>query len=216
MLHHKQLILAVAMACVAVAAAGAMAQHHHHEGDFIIGIGGGAAPQLKFEFDPHMLSGEECIELSPSVNPAVAGWLSTMPGFDALEADEPDEDFYRLGSGAQIRLVGVDLDPALFVRASSLGTPVRISPSPVLGFLDLGGEELHVHPVWHIDSSAPGFDPSQTSWSGTFKFVDVGTTGYADSDPFTLCFVPVPEPTAAGLLALGGWVLTLARPRRRR
>lgn len=177
---------------------------HHHEGDFIIGIGGGAAPQLKFEFDEHILSGAETINLEPSVSPSILGWLSDAPGFEALEADEPDEEFFMLASGAQIQLVGVDLDAAMFVRAATLGTPVRISPSPALGELLLGDEALHTHAIWHIDSSAPGYDSLQTIWSGTFKFVDVATTGYGESEPFTLRFAAVPEPASIGLLAMGG------------
>jgi hypothetical protein len=181
----------------------------HHDGDFIIGAAGAAGSQLKFEFDADILAGNEFITLPASESPSIAGWLSDEPGFEALEADEPDEGIYALSEGAQIRLVGVDLDPGLFVRAPSIGTPVRISPSPTLGYLALGDHELHTHAVWHVDSSAAGFQP-QTAWYGTFKLVDVGTTGYADSEPFTVGFVP--EPASIFLLA-GGAVLALTRRR---
>jgi hypothetical protein len=195
-----------------VTASIAVAHDHHHEGDFIIGISGGANPQLKFEFDEHVLSGEEYVELMPSLNPGIPGWLGDAPGFEALESNHADEDFFMMAPGAQIRLVGLDLDSALFVRAATLGSPVRISPSPVLGYLSLGDHELHTHGIWHIDSSATGFDPLQATWSGAFKFVDVGTTAYADSDPFTIQFIPVPEPASIGLMLVAG--LMLARVRR--
>ncbi len=185
----------------------AYAQHQHH-GDIIIGTNGGATPQLKIEFDEQILSGHTFIALAASQNPSIAGWLADEPGFEALEADEPDEAFYMLDSGAQIRLVGVDLNPGLFVRAPSIGTPVRIAPSPALGHLELGDHELHAHAVWHIDSSAPGFQ-NQSAWYGTFKLVDVGTTGYGDSAPFTLGFVP--EPGSLGLLGLGGLLVIRRR-----
>lgn len=178
----------------------AMAQHEHG-GDIIVGVSG--AGQLKFEFDEDILSGLEFIELPPSVAPGIAGWIGDDPGFDHLGTAEPDEDFYPMAGGAMIRLVGVDVDAALFVRAATLGSPVAISPSPTLGSLTLGDEELHTHGLWHIDSEATGYDSFQSVWHGTFMFVDVGTTGYADSDPFTLGFVPVPEPMSLGLFGLG-------------
>lgn len=201
-------MLIASMTCVLATAVVAYGQHHH-EGDFVIGVSGGAAPQLKFEFDEHLLAGDETIPLVPSVNPAVPGWLSSAPGFEALEADEAEEDFFRLGPGVQIRLVGLDLEPALFVRAATLGTPVRIGPSPALGHLELGGDALHTHGVWHINSSDPGFDPQQAVWAGTFKFVDAGTTGYGDSEPFTLRFAVVPEPASIAILSIG--LLYIAR-----
>jgi hypothetical protein len=177
---------------------------HEHEGDFIVGVSSGG--QLTFEFDEHILAGEESIELPPIDPPSPGvyeGWAADEPGFDHLHDAEPAEDFYPLGSGADVHLVGVDLDLALYVRAASIGSPVAISPTPTLGSLQLGDEELHTHAIWHIDSLASGFDPYQTEWQGTFKLTDLGTTGYADSDPFTLTFTAVPEPASFALLALG-------------
>ena len=68
----------------------AMPAHAHHEGDFSIGISGGPAPQLRFEFDPDILAGTRTIGLARSVNPAVPGWLGEEPGFEAMETDEPE------------------------------------------------------------------------------------------------------------------------------
>lgn len=205
----KQTCLAIMIVLIAgLAFVPASYAQHQHEGDFHIGVN--AVGKLVFEFDEHMLAGEECVVLPASVNPAIPGWVADAPGFEAVEADEPAEDIYTLADGASIRLVGVDLDAGLFVRAPSIGTPVAIAPTPTLGYLSLGDEHLHTHAVWHLDPTAPGYQP-QASWSGTFKFVDVGTTGYADSDAFTLCFVP--EPGSLMLLVLGG-LTTLARRRR--
>ncbi len=188
----------------------AAAQHdHEHEGDFIIGVSN--AGELKFEFDEDILNGLEYIELPPSQTPALQGWIGDAPGFDHLESAEPSEDFYPLGVGADIKLMGVDLDEALFVRAPTVGLPIVISPTPTLGSLALGDEHLHTHGEYHIDSSATGYDSLQTVWFGTFKFVDMGTTGYSDSASFTLGFVPVPEPMTLGMFGLGALVLLRRR-----
>lgn len=191
--------------------AGAAHAQHQHEGDIIIGVSAGPDARLCIEMDPDVLSGLEPIELLPSSSPSVAGWLGVTPGFEALESDEPDEGFFRLATGAQVRLVGLDLDPGLFVRAASLGTPIRIRPTPELGSLDLGDEALHTHAVWHLDPSAPGFDGSGTQWAGKFRLADTGSTGYADSTPFTLHFTVVPEPAAFAALACLASVIVLAR-----
>ena len=184
----------------------AMPAHAHHEGDFSIGISGGPAPQLRFEFDPDILAGTRTIGLARSVNPAVPGWLGEEPGFEAMETDEPEGGLFALGRGARIRLVGIELGPALFVRAQAIGTPVRIAPTPGPGFLELGDESLHTHAVWHINPSAAGFEAGRAFWAGTFKLVDTGTTGYADSEPFTIRFAPVPEP-ASGVMLVAGLLL---------
>jgi len=55
----------------------------------------------------------------------------------------------------------------------------------------LGNENLHIHLTWHIDSEAPGFEPVRTVWRATFKFVDTGSTGYSESEPFTFRFANV-------------------------
>jgi hypothetical protein len=203
----RSYLFSVNLMAVAGLSSSAMAQEH--EGDFIVGVSG--AGQLKFEFDADILAGIENVELPMSLAPALSGWLGEEPGFDHLEAAEPLEDFYPLVAGADIKFVGVDLDDALFVRAPSVGLPVAISPTPTLGMLALGDELLHTHAVWHIDSSAPGYDSLQDVWYGTFMFVDMGTTGYGQSDPFTIGFVPVPEPMTAGMLGVG---LVLMRRRR--
>jgi len=199
---------------IPLAASIVQAQDHEHEGDFVIGATGSG--QLAFEFDEDILSGAELIELPPISPPTPGvfeGWSLDEPGFDHLQDDEPAEDFYVLQPGADIQLVGIDLDSALYVRSSGLGSPVAISPSPLLGSLTLGDEELHTHAVWHVDSLSPSFNSLQTEWQGTFKFHDFGTTGYADSEPFTLTFAIVPEPVSAGFLATG-FMLMLRRRRR--
>lgn len=209
----------VGLMASALCTAHVQAQGHVHAGDFIVGVSGGPLPQLKLEGDPDILSGLEAIELPPIDPPSSGvfeGWVGQEPGFDHLVEPEPAEDFYPMNTGADLRLVGIDLDAALYVRAPAIGSPVVISPTPTLGSLRLGDELLHTHAIWHVDVLAPGYNPLQTVWSGTFKLADLGSTGYADSDPFTLTFTTVPEPTALVLLAVASLVSTGSARRRGR
>jgi hypothetical protein len=47
---------------------------------------------------------------------------------------------------------------------------------------------LHRHLTFIVDETAPDYDPFRTLWYGEFLLRDVGSTGYADSEPFTLRF----------------------------
>lgn len=164
---------------------------HRHEGDVIIGRTGSG--QLRFETDL------DEIRLLDPVAGLLTGWAGDEPGFEALTEDEPDEDLFRLGTGAQIRLEAVALDPALRVRNPL--NPLMMLSSPGDQLL-LGDHELHDHVIWHVDSLDPAFDPSRSVWQGTFKLVDTGSTGYADSPLFTLRFA-IPEPSTLALLVAG-------------
>lgn len=182
-----------AIVLVLTNASAARAQHAH-EDDLIVGQ---VAGQLAVEFDF-----DEAIPLAPvSSNPfGIVGWSADEPGFD--HADGNDPDLGALGVGASIRLVGLTpFDAALLVRSPVLPFGVAIDASG--GALDIGDHELHQHALWNIDSSAPGFDPNQALWTGTFRLIDVGTTGYAESEPFALTFTPVPEPVSLLGSALG-------------
>jgi hypothetical protein len=165
---------------------------HQHAGDVIIGRS--SAGQLKIEADldePHLLD---------AVNGLLKGFAGEEPGFEALTADEPAEDFFMLAPGADIRLEGISLDAAL--KAHDHLNPLLVIDSAG-DQLTLGAFDLHNHVVWHADSLDPAFDPLATEWQGTFRLVDVGTTLYAPSDAFTIRFTNVPEPAAITLLAFG-------------
>lgn len=193
------LISIVSIALFAATAAPTWAQHQH-EGDVTVGHSGSG--QLKVEA-PVGLN-----VLDPVNNIVLKGWAGMEPGMESLLADEPLEDFCMLAPGAQISLVGISLDPAFKVHSAMLDYLIAAPGDQ----LPLGDYELHEHPTWHIDSHDPGFNSSQTVWSGTFRLIDTGTTHYAASDPFTLSFTNVPEPATLGLLTIGA----LAAMRRRR
>lgn len=112
-------------------------------------------------------------------------WSLDEPGFDALGMDVPEEDLYTLESGVQVRIEAVSLDPA-FYAASDKGIIEQPGDR-----LILGGANLHIHLNWIVSGNDPGFDPLKVLWRATFKLVDTGSTGYADSEPFTFHFAIV-------------------------
>jgi len=187
------------LAGIIVGAFSASAAAHQHEGDVIIGRTGSG--QLRFEADL------DEIHLLEPVAGLLQGWAGDEPGFEALAEDEPDEDFFRLGTGAQIWLEAVALDPAL--RVHNPLNPLLMLSAPG-DRLPLGDHELHDHVIWHVDPLDPAFDPGRSIWQGTFKLVDTGPTGYSDSPLLTLRFA-IPEPGTFALLVAGS-LAVLRRP----
>jgi len=122
----------------------------------------------------------------PPVTGLFEGWADNDPGFDRLITPDAENDLFPLAPGAQIRIEGVSLDTGF--RAISPSFVIIDAPGERIL---LGNENLHIHLTWHINSEAPGFDPMRTVWRATCKFVDTGSTGYADSEPFTYRFANV-------------------------
>jgi len=179
-----------------------LAHDHQHEGDIIVGRLLGTPDRLAIEADL-----DEPVFCEPSAMPGLNGWLKDDPGFEALLEDEPDEGFYMLQPGAQVRLEVVSLDAGI-----KLWNPELTQMADAVGeWIDLGDYELHTHMIWHLDSDVLGTGWEDTLY-GTFKLVDVGTTGYAESETFGMAFTNVPEPTSVIALALGG-LLGLRRRR---
>lgn len=171
---------------------------HEHEGDLVVGRSGENRLQVEFDFAPPIAL--------PAVNGLLKGWALDDPGFDHLESDEPEEDFYALGDGAQIRFDVVLFWPAFKAWSPGFATVLQSSGDSYV-FPD--GNLLHGHLDWHIDSQDPQFDPAAGPWMASFRLVDIGTTGYSPSEVYTFTFTP--EPSCGALLALGG--LTLLRRR---
>jgi hypothetical protein len=139
-------------------------------------------------FDPQ----ERFIPLIP-VSGILRGWSDNSPGFDRVINDDPAENLYRLASGARIWLEIVAVDPAF----RAIGIAAQIIDAPGERTL-LGDQDLHAHVTWHINSADPRFDPTQCVWEATFVLRDLGTTHYADSEPFTLRFTNLPLRPADG------------------
>lgn len=125
---------------------------------------------------------EEVIGL-PCVSGILQGWGGDEPGFDHVEAPDTGADLHPLDAGAQVRIVCMAIDPALRVISPSF----TIIDAPGESLL-LGGSALHIHLTWHINSGDPLFVSTQTDWYATFRLIDTGSTGLADSAPFTLHF----------------------------
>jgi len=172
-------VLAVALASVARAGGG-----HEHKDDFLIGVTG--AGQLAFEAEP-VEEGE--IFSLPEVSGIINGWAGDEPGFMPLPVAEPKEDFFPLEIGATIQLVVVSLDPALKAHHPGFGD-VMEEPGDAwtIATVTTDPPEFDDHPIWHIDVDDASLEDNRVVWSGVFKFVDVGSTGYGESEPFLLRF----------------------------
>jgi hypothetical protein len=182
---------------LAFSSAAAMAQGHDHEHEDII-IGHKSSGQLAAEFE-----WDEVHEL-PAVSNLLNGWFGDEPGFAALEADEPAEDFFVLEPGASIWLEVVDFDPAFY--GNPLTDALHAPGEQVL----LGDHATHEHVDWFIDADDPAYDPIQDVWEADFKLVDTGATSYTASEVYTLRFT-VPEPGTLLLAAFGGVAVLLRR-----
>jgi hypothetical protein len=153
-----------------------------HAGD--IGVGRTVDGRLRTKpFDP---AGAPCFD--PSVDEGLlsyytgsSSWRTDEPGFDANFEADPVQDYYPLDYGAVIRLVAVsDTVPPLYLIYQS--STIRYAGD----YITLGSYALHRHAIFVVPESDPAFDPLRTLWYGTFILRDVGSTGYADSEPFTI------------------------------
>lgn len=170
--------LAATLACL-LALPTALAQH---QGD--IGVGRSAANQMKTKpFDP---DGVPCFDPALGVGlltfyPSSNSYRSDSPGFDANFEADPPNDYYMLDSGASIRLVAfADMEPAFRVKYQTF--EIRNAGD----YIPLGSATLHRHVVYIVDCNDPAYDPLRTLWYGVFVLRDVGSTDYADSEPFAI------------------------------
>ncbi len=197
---RKQALMTAVLSSITTVA---IAQPHGHGGDGIIGVDGSGTLAIEMDLDEATLFEE--LFASPGLN----GYVSDEPGFASLGEDEPDEGFFVLGSGADIhfKLVGTS-GPEMQVY-----NPFFDVPSLGLGeTLAFGaGNDFDTHPFWFLSTDLPSFDPMQDEWIVQFQIVDMGATGYADSDVFTIRFA-IPSPATGAVLGLAG----LGASRRRR
>lgn len=183
---HYALLTTLVLAALPLTA---LAQpHHHHD----VVIGRSSQMVLKVEA-PH-----EPAVLEPTAPGApIPGWSGNMPGFEALEEDEPGEDFWKLDPGALIELEVLGLSNGLRMFDHTFNE-LQVGSRWVLG-----GHELHIHGLWIIDRTVNP-DPLLNPAEGLFLVRDLGTTGYGPAAPFGLTFIP--EPASALLLALAALV----------
>lgn len=177
--------------------------HDHADEDLVVGVTGAGQLAVEFNFS-------ELIELPEISGGLLNGWGVADPGFFNLADDEPAEDFFVLAAGADVRFEVIDFDDAF--RGWTQGFASTFAAPGE--YFALGSPDFDEHPFWQIDSNHAGFDPLRAQWNATGRLIDVGSTGYAASEPFTLSFVPVPEPSSLSILALSCMTVMLRRHRR--
>ncbi len=197
---RKQALLAAVLGSVTTVA---IAQPHQHGDDGIIGIDATGKLTIEMDLDEAFLFEE--LFASTTLN----GYISDAPGFTALDADEPDENFFVLGSEADIhfRLVNTSA-PEMEVYNPFFDLPA-LGAGETFAFG--AGNDFDTHPFWFLNTDLPSFDPMQQEWSVQFQVVDLGTTGYADSDVFEARFA-IPSPGT--LVVIGSAGLLIRRGRR--
>ncbi len=163
------------------------AAQHEHAGDAEIGHWMG---QVAVGFD-----GDEAFSLAETSG-ILTGWAGDEPGFTTVEADEPEEELLALDAATVLVLEVVSLDPALKAHTPGFASVLTATGDS----WTMGSAPFDDHPVWHIDSTDPGFDPLQTVWTGVFRVLDSGPTALAPSEPFTILFTNLPpaEPFLRG------------------
>jgi hypothetical protein len=190
------------MVALAGSLAVAASAHGQHAGD--LWVGRTSAGQLALDvvcgpscgFDPALA----VIELAPD---EFGGWSDDAPGFDRLGADQPlPEDLLTLQSGADIwirieaeppqaepPLGDLLISPALYIFDQLQFTffPYE-EEGTVFRELRLGDSALHKHFIWFIDAMDPRFGEAGCDYGMTLRLIDKGSTGYAESEPFTLRF----------------------------
>jgi MYXO-CTERM domain-containing protein len=122
------------------------------------------------------------------------------PGFVSLEADEAEPGLFEpLDAGANIALRVLSVSSPEFKVWNPVGPG---EPGfQIIGddLWSIGAPAFDTHPIWHIDLADPAYDPAHAPWEVTFQLIDLAGV-HAPADPLTVSFVP--EPAAAGLLAL--------------
>ncbi len=150
-------------------------EDHEHGGDLVIGVSSGG--QLAAEFD-----GDESFPLE-FVDGLLRGCAFDEPGFTTLEHNEPDEDFFVLDPNAVIALEVVSIDIGFKAHTPGFADILDSIGDQWL----IGAPDFDEHLVWHIDADDPAFDP-QAVFTIQFKLIDLGPTGYAESEVYTLSF----------------------------
>lgn len=126
------------------------------------------------------------IALEP-VDGVVTGWSNANPGFDNVQGGEA---LQPLAEGSEIWLDLVSLSPGcgMIDNAQRIHTHEDIQVSNTgVDSVPLGGEHLHTHFTWLIDSNSPRFDPLQTLWTVDLRLRDESGS-QETSDTFRIMF----------------------------
>jgi|GEM_PF-2095431 len=202
------LLSALLLGGLTAAPAFAGGDDHDHEAhtDFEVGLNIDGSGNLTIAGDEDLLSGVEFIELEPGSGFFSGGFAEAVPGFEAVEVDEPGE----------ILAIDTSMPHQISLERVSFSTGFEMYDAPFSQILTADGMEYQfiqeaTESGFHNDLLYANFGNLGDTFSATYFLTDASGT-YGDSAPFTLNFVNVPEPATAALLLMG----TVAVVRRRR
>lgn len=175
--------------------------------DFTLSQTGAPAHQLILN-RPLLVAEPYALDLVTS-GPLAGSFASIEPGWDGLGEDRPGEGLIGLLSATGVALQRISFPAGFSILDSGLNPILTIDGDTHEFAGDPEGPGLlwHEHLRFVVDPGTP---------LGTEILADMRLTDldglHADSDPFTLHFVVVPEPATLGLLAVIGLA---ACPKRR-
>jgi hypothetical protein len=135
-------------------------------------VGRSAAGQLKPE-----IGFAQPLELEPSIIPGITGYATGLVGLHSTELDDPDDDFFKLSTECNLRLVLLAKDAGMEVWNDTGSGFLAIGASFYVGV-----PPFDTHPIWNLVTNSPGI-----AYSLTLKLHDVNGV-HQDSEPFNLSF----------------------------
>lgn len=182
---------------------------HAHPFNFRTGVNGNGELSIWFEWD---LTHTEF-----AFDPAFDGVIDQELAFEDWLGNSPQGDLYPAPTGLFLELVVVSFDPGVYLRAPSKPFVTFVHDPADTFALGTTGSGYFTQTLWHIDPTAPGFQPAGPAgdglWNATFFIRDRDNTAFRSQD-YTFILEPeaVPAPAAAAALGVAG----LAAARRRR
>ncbi len=139
------------------------------------------------------IEGGQPFDLEESPFPGFDGFAASDPGFVALPVDNPGEGIFALPSSADLEFELLAADAHIQVWNDTGSAPMLIGER-----FTMGQPLFHIHPIWHSPDGTPGEE-----YGIQVRLHDLSGQ-LAASNAYTILFSPVPEPTAATMLLIGG------------
>lgn len=142
------------------------------------------------------IEGGQPFDLDESPFPGFEGFAASDPGFVALPVDNPGEGIFALPSTADLEFELLAADAHIQVWNDTGTAPMLVGER-----FTMGQPLFHIHPIWHSPDGSPGEE-----YGIQVRLHDLSGQ-LAASDAYSILFTPVPEPTAAAVLLLGGFLM---------